>query len=105
MQYRYEFEIAAFLLLLIIFLHYLFVRQFPTKKAHIFMAVLGASILECAFNIASSLGLANAKFVPQSVNELLAFAFFVFEGLVSGCILKFVVCLDKGQTKGGHWEI
>ena len=48
MQYRYEFEIAAFLLLLIIFLHYLFVRQFPTKKAHIFMAVLGASILECA---------------------------------------------------------
>lgn len=32
-------------------------------------------------------------------------ALFVFVGLVSGGILKFVVCLDKGQTKGGHWEI
>ena len=32
-------------------------------------------------------------------------ALFVFVGLVSGGILKFVVCFDKGQTKGGYWEI
>ena len=99
MQYRYEYEIAAFLLLLIIFLHYLFVRQFPTKKAHIFMAVLGASILECAFNIASSLGLANAKFVPQSVNELLAFAFFVFEGLVSYLLFRYILLICSFEPK------
>ena len=99
MQYRYEYEIAAFLLLLIIFLHYLFVRQFPTKKAHIFMAVLGASILECAFNIASSLGLANAKFVPQSVNELLAFAFFVFEGLVSYLLFQYILLICSLEPK------
>ena len=30
---------------------------------------------------------------------------FSFVGLVSGGILKFVVCFNKGRTKGGHWEI
>ncbi len=99
MQYRYEYEIAAFLLLIIIFLHYLFVRQFPTKKAHIFMAVLGASILECAFNIASSIGLANPEFVPQSVNELLAFAFFVSEGLVSYLLFRYILLICSFEPK------
>ena len=99
MQYRYEFEIASSILLVIILVHYIFVRQYPTKKAHVFLTVLCASILECAFNIASSIGLANPTIVPQGVNDLLAFAFFVLEGFVSYLLFHYILLICSFEPK------
>lgn len=101
MQYKYEFEIAAFILLVIVLMHFYFVRQFPTNKARVFLALLWVSIIECVLNIASSIGLANAQFVPQAVNELLAFAFFIAEGAASYLLFwyVFLVCSFEGKQK------
>ncbi len=103
MQYRYEFEIAALIIMVIILMHYYFVRQYPTKKAKVFHAALVASILECAFNIASSLGLANADFVPLAVNEVLAFAFFAAEGLVSYLLFYYIILVCDCEPKTRRW--
>lgn len=82
MQYKLALEIAAFILLGVVLLRFYQVRQFPTRKVRIFLALIWISIMECFFNIASAIGLANAQFVPQMVNELLAFAFFVIKVLL-----------------------
>ena len=79
MQYKLAFEIAACLLLVVVLLHIYLVRQFPTCKARVFLAFIFVSIIERFFYIVSVIGVANAQFVPQVVNELLAFAFFVTE--------------------------
>ncbi len=70
MQYNYDFEIAAFLLMAVILLHFLFIRQFPTDKAKIFRALLITCFAECGGNILSSVGLEYADSVPQIVNEI-----------------------------------
>ena len=79
MQYKLAFEIVAFILLVVVLVHFYWVRQFLTCKAQVFLAFIWVSIIGCFFNIVSAIGLANAQFVPQMVNELLAFAFFVIE--------------------------
>lgn len=102
MQYNYDFEIAALLLQIIILMHFLFIRQFPTERSRIFRLLLVACIVESGANILSSIGLANTEFVTQSVNELLAFVFFIFEGLVSFLIFCYVMALcefDKKRRK------
>ena len=83
MQYNYSFEAASLLFMLLIFVHFMVVWQFPTEKTRVFRALLIVCIGESAFNILSSIGLANAGVVPQIVNEILAFVFFSFEGLSS----------------------
>ena len=78
------------------------VWQFPTEKTRVFRALLIVCIGESAFNILSSIGLANAGVVPQIVNEILAFVFFSFEGLSSLMIYKYMVViseLDQRQKK------
>lgn len=101
MQYKLEFEIAAFILLVVVLLHFYQVRQFPTSKARVFLAFIWISIIEGFFNIASAIGLANAQFVPQMVNELLAFAFFVAEGVASFVLFQYVylICGFEGRQK------
>lgn len=101
MQYKLEFEIAAFILLIVILLHFHLVRQFPTRKARVFLAFTWVSFIECFFNIASAIGLANAQFVPQMVNELLAFAFFVAEGASAFLLFGYVytICAFEGQQR------
>lgn len=80
MQYNYDFEVASLLFMNMILLHFSFSRQFPIEKTRIFRAFLLASITECAMNIVSCFGLANAAVVPQWANDLFAFVFFAFEG-------------------------
>ncbi len=101
MQYNYDFEIASLLVMTIIFLHFTFIRQFPSDKTKIFGMLLLTCIAECCINILSSVGLANAALVPQSVNEALAFAFFVLEGLNSYLIFCYfmVLCDFQGKAK------
>lgn len=79
MQYKLMFEIAAFILLVVVLLHFYRVRQFPNCKAQVFLAFIWVSIAESVFYIVSEMGLANAQFVHQRVNELLAFAFFIIK--------------------------
>ena len=78
MRYNYDFEIASWMIMTVILLHFLFIRQFPSSKARIFGILLAACIAESMFNILSCVGLANTTLVPEWVNEALAFAFFVF---------------------------
>lgn len=99
MQYNYDFEIAALLLQIIILMHFAFIRQFPTERSRIFRLLLVSCIIESGANILSSIGLANTEFVTQGVNELLAFVFFVFEGLVSFLIFCYLMALCDFNKK------
>lgn len=101
MQYNYDFEIASLLIMTIILLHFIFIRQFPGEKTKVFGMLLVTCTAECAANILSCVGLANAALIPQLVNELLAFAFFVLEGLASYLLFRYfmVVCKYEGRTK------
>ena len=69
MQYNYDFEIAALVVMTIVLLHFLFVRQFPTEKAKTYFKLLLVCIGECVFNILSCIGLADAAVVPEYWNE------------------------------------
>ena len=102
MQYNYSFEAASLLFMFLVFVHFNMVRQFPTGKTRIFRVLLYTCMGEAVFNILSSIGLANAGFVPQPVNELLAFAFFMLEGLSSVLIYQYtvVICdMNEAETK------
>ena len=59
MQYNYSFEAASLLFMLLIFVHFMVVWQFPTEKTRVFRALLIVCIGESAFNILSSIGLAR----------------------------------------------
>ena len=101
MQYNYDFEIASLLTMTIILLQFMFIRQFPGEKTKAFGALLVTCMAECAVNILSCIGLANAALVPQFINELLAFAFFVLEGLASYLLFCYfmVVCRYEGKKR------
>lgn len=101
MQYNYDFEIASLLIMTIILLHFVFIRQFPVDKTKAFCVLIVSCTIECLANILSSLGLANADLVPQFVNEVLAFAFFAFEGLTSYLLFRYfvIICEFKGIEK------
>lgn len=105
MQYNYDFEIASLLIMLIILLHFICIRQFPMDKTRIYGWFLVTCIAECITNILSCIGLANATLIPQWVNELLAFAFFVLEGLASYLLFRYflVVCEFKGKERRIVW--
>lgn len=83
------------------------VWQFPTEKTRVFRALLIVCIGESAFNILSSIGLANAGVVPQIVNEILAFVFFSFEGLSSLMIYKYMVVISEldQRQKSGQFQL
>ena len=93
MQYNYDFEIAALVVMTIVLLHFLFVRQFPTEKAKTYFKLLLVCIGECVFNILSCIGLADAAVVPEYWNELFAFAFFALEGLCSYYIFRYIMVI------------
>lgn len=95
MQYNYDFEIASLFVMIIILLHFVFIRQFPSEKTNVFGMLLLACIFESCFNIASSIGLANAAQVPEIVNEVSAFAFFVCEGLSSYLIFRYFMAVGQ----------
>lgn len=101
MQYNYDFEIASLLIMTIILLHFIFIRQFPVDKTKVFGMLLVTCTAECCANILSCLGLANAAFVPQLVNEVLVFAFFMLEGLASYLLFRYfmVACEFDGFEK------
>lgn len=101
MQYNYDFEIASLLIMTIILLHFVCIRQFPGEKTKAFGMFLVTCTAECAANIISSIGLANAALVPQFANELLAFAFFALEGLASYLLFCYfmVVCRYEGRKR------
>ena len=103
MQFNYSFEVASLLFMLLILIHFMAVRQFPTAKTRVFRALLIVSIAECVFNVLSSIGLANAEFVPQIVNEVLAFVFFAFEGLSLLMIYKYTVVISELDPKQKKW--
>ena len=101
MQYNYDFEIASLLIMMIILLHFIFVRQFPVDKTKVFGMLLLSCTAECCVNILSCIGLANADLVPQIVNEILAFAFFLLEGLSAYLLFRYfvVICEFKGRSR------
>ena len=101
MQYNYDFEIASLLVMTIILLHFVFIRHYPVDKTKIFGMLLFSCTAECCVNILSCIGLANASLVPQAVNEVLAFAFFLLEGLSSYLLFRYfvIVCGFKGIEK------
>ena len=101
MQYNYDFEMASLLIMMILLVHFVFVRQFPGDKTKMFGMLLAACMAECGANILSCVGLANATFVPQVVNEILAFAFFALEGLTSYLIFRYfmLVCRFEDREK------
>ena len=105
MQYNYSFEAASLLFMLLIFVHFMVVWQFPTEKTRVFRALLIVCIGESAFNILSSIGLANAGVVPQIVNEILAFVFFSFEGLSSLMIYKYMVVISELDQRQKKWAV
>ena len=94
MQYKLVLEIAAFILLVVILFYVCLVRQFPTHKVRVLFAFILVSILESLFHIVSVLGLADAQFVPQMVNELFAFAFFAIK-----CVLLICFMMKKSDEK------
>lgn len=100
MEYNYDFEIASLVVLMIVLLHFLFVRQFPTDRTKMFFRLLLVCIGECVFNILSCIGIANAALVPESWNKLFAFAFFVLEGLCSYSIFRYVAEVCEFKKKG-----
>ena len=97
-QYNYDFEIASLIVMVIVFLHFAFVRQFLSDKTRVFGMLILSCMFECIFNIASCIGLANAAHIPQIVNEVVTFAFFVFEGLSS--YLIFCYFAVQGEMRG-----
>lgn len=104
MQYNYDFEIAALTVMGAVLLHFLFTRQFATRKVRCFLALLLTCIVESAFNIISCAGLANAELVPQFWNELFVFAFFALEGLSSYFMYRYIRALC-GMENGEHrWQ-
>ncbi len=106
MQYNYDFEIASWMVMTVILLHFMFIRQFPSSKARIFGGLLLACMAESVFNILSCVGLANTALVPDWGNEMLAFAFFAFEGLTSYLIFRYFmeVCeLGREGTQIVRW--
>lgn len=105
MQFNYSFEVASLLFMLLIFVHFMAVRQFPTAKTRVFGTLLIVCIGECVFNVLSSIGLANAGVVPQIVNEILAFVFFAFEGLSSLMIYKYTVVISELDQKQKKWAV
>lgn len=52
-------------------------------------------------NILSCVGLANAALVPQRLNEVLAFAFFVLEGASSYLVYRYFMaaCAIRGRER------
>lgn len=106
MHYNYDFEIASLFVMIIICLHFIFIRQFPSEKTKVFGVLLLTCTLESCFNIASSIGLANAARIPEIANEVLAFAFFVLEGLSAYLILRyFMVCGQDGDSRNRVWTL
>ena len=105
MQYNYSFEAASLLFMVLIFVHFMVVWQFPTEKTRVFRALLIVCIGESVFNILSSIGLANAGVVPQIVNEILAFVFFSFEGLSSLMIYKYMVVISELDQRQKKWAV
>lgn len=105
MQFNYSFEVASLLFMLLIFVHFMAVRQFPTAKTRVFRTLLIVCIGECVFNVLSSIGLANAGVVPQIVNEILAFVFFAFEGLSSLMIYKYTVVISELDQEQKKWVV
>ena len=101
MQYNYNFEIASFVILVIILLHYIFVRQFPTDKTRVFGVLLLVCLGECCINIVSSITLANTAFIPVFWNKLLVFAFFALDGLSVYLIFCYllVACELQGKAR------
>lgn len=100
MRYNYDFEIAALVVMTIVLLHFLFVRQFPIDKTKTYFKLLLVCIWECIFNILSCIGIADAAVVPEKWNELLAFAFFVLEGLCSYYIFQYIMVIcELGKRK------
>ena len=101
MQYNYDFEIASLLIMTIILLHFVFVRQFPGEKTRVFGWLLFVCEAECLMNILSCVGLANAALVPQRLNEVLAFAFFVLEGASSYLVYRYFMaaCAIRGRER------
>lgn len=101
MQYNIDFEIASVLVMTVILLHFICIRQFPSDKTRIFGMLLLTCIAESIFNILSCIGLANSALVPVAVNELLAFAFFIFEGLASYLLFRYfmAVCELEGKSR------
>lgn len=101
MQYNYDFEMASLLIMMILLVHFVFVRQFPGDKTKMFGMLLAVCMAECGANILSCVGLANATLVPQVVNEILAFAFFALEGLTSYLIFRYfmLVCRFEDREK------
>ena len=101
MQYNYDFEIASLLIMTIILLHFVFVRQFPGEKTRVFGWLLFVCEAECLMNILSCVVLANAALVPQRLNEVLAFAFFVLEGASSYLVYRYFMaaCAIRGRER------
>lgn len=100
MNYNYDFEIASLVVMMIVLLHFLFIRQFPTDKTKTFFGLLLVCIGECIFNILSCIGIANAALIPEFWNELFAFAFFALEGLCSYYIFRYVVVICEFRKRG-----
>lgn len=103
MQYNYDFEVAALLVMIIVLLHFLFTRQFATEKVSSFFALLLACAGESALNIISSVGLANAEIVPIFWNKLFAFAFFALEGLSSYLIFRYITVPCDARIRDKRW--
>lgn len=99
MQYNYDFEIASLLVMVIILVHFAFVRQFPSEKKQILKLLMLSCVLECVINLTSCVCLANAALVPQIVNEVLAFAFFVFEGTSSYLIFRYFMACGERRVR------
>lgn len=100
MQFNYDFEIASLIIMIIILLHFICIRQFPGEKTRCFRMLLFSCTAECGANILSSIGLANAALVPEAVNGVLAFAFFVLQGLSSYLIYRYVVAVCAYSSSG-----
>lgn len=102
MQYKYGFEAASLLFMLVVLAHFAIVRQFPTAKTTVFRALLFVCIGECAANLLSCFGLANPALVPQTANEWIAFCFFALEGLSSYLIYLYIVAvcgMERGRKR------
>lgn len=102
MQYMYNFEIAAVIIMLIVMIHFLLNRRFPIAKNYAFFALLCAATLESTANTVSCICLANADSVPQIVNEVVAYILFLAEGMTAVLLIRYVAVICEMPFRDKH---
>lgn len=105
MQYTYSFEMAAVIIMLVIMIHFLLNRRFPIAKNYAFFALLCAATMESVTNIISCICLTYTDTVPQIVNEIIVYIFFLAQGITAVLLIRYVTVICEISLKDKQMAI